>query len=629
MLSLLLAAALVATPADGQDPQKLVAVLRSDAPPAEKAITCKRLAVWGNKEAVPALAPLLADEKLASWARIALENIPDPACDAALRDAAGKLQGRLLIGVINSIGVRRDVVAIPTLTSKLKDADPDVAAAAAVALGKIGSPAAAAALTPLLTTAPDRVRPAVAQGCILCAERFLADGKSSEAVKLYDAVRAANISPQKTLEAIRGAILARGPEGLPLLVEQLKSPDKALFGMGLRVAREIPGSAVTRALVAEMEHSDPDRQACLLLTLLDRRDTEALPSALRLAKSGQRNVRLIAIGVLDQLGNAAAVPVLQAAAVEEDVDISQAARSALIRLPGAEADAAAVAMLKQPQEDARRVAIELIGARQIKSALPALLQVAEDANANVARASLKVIGDIAGITEIPALLALLTKNRDIASIENALVAICARQTDRAACADKLLPSLSQAHGQAKLALLRVLRATGGPKALAAIRAAANEADPEVKETALRVLCDWPTPEALPDLARLVQTATDRKWKILALRGQLRLIPQQDTGPAQKLASLKELTPMIERIEEKRLLLAALGEIPTADSLALVTTYLRDNSLKQEAAIAAVAVAEKIVGKHPAEVAEAMALVDTKDKKLAQKAKQLQAQAKKK
>ncbi|HEV58516.1 MAG TPA: hypothetical protein ENN87_13655, partial [Phycisphaerales bacterium] len=32
--------------------QELIAVLRSDAPPQDKAITCKRLAIYGTKDAV-------------------------------------------------------------------------------------------------------------------------------------------------------------------------------------------------------------------------------------------------------------------------------------------------------------------------------------------------------------------------------------------------------------------------------------------------------------------------------------------------------------------------------------------------------------------------------------------------
>ncbi len=61
-------------------------------------------------------------------------------------------------GVINSIGVRRDPKAVSGLVKKLKDPDPNVASAAAVALGRIGGTKAAKALTQSLSTAPVTVR---------------------------------------------------------------------------------------------------------------------------------------------------------------------------------------------------------------------------------------------------------------------------------------------------------------------------------------------------------------------------------------------------------------------------------------------------------------------------------------
>lgn len=60
----------------GQREQKLIGVLKSGTA-AEQAMACKELAIYGTKDAVASLAPLLADERLASWARIALEAIPD------------------------------------------------------------------------------------------------------------------------------------------------------------------------------------------------------------------------------------------------------------------------------------------------------------------------------------------------------------------------------------------------------------------------------------------------------------------------------------------------------------------------------------------------------------------------
>ena len=87
LLTIALAAAALAA-APFKDQQELIRVLKSDAPKADKAITCKFLAIVGDKQAVPALAPLLEDAELASWARIALESIPDPSADRPGRKAA-------------------------------------------------------------------------------------------------------------------------------------------------------------------------------------------------------------------------------------------------------------------------------------------------------------------------------------------------------------------------------------------------------------------------------------------------------------------------------------------------------------------------------------------------------------
>ena len=126
--------------------QALVAVLRSETPEADKALAFKGLAVVGSPACVADVASYLGNERLASWARITLEAIPGEEASAALRSAAETLSGGLLVGAINSLGVRRDAAALAVLGKLLGDADAAVAAAAAAALGTIGGPEAAAAL---------------------------------------------------------------------------------------------------------------------------------------------------------------------------------------------------------------------------------------------------------------------------------------------------------------------------------------------------------------------------------------------------------------------------------------------------------------------------------------------------
>jgi len=132
LVALLAVATTSARAFDGPDTspakeKELLAILRSDAPAAEKALACKHLAVHGSPAAVPDLAKLLPNPQLSSWARTSLEVIPGEAADQALLTASESLEGRLLVGMINSIGFRRNANAVESLTAKLQNSDADVA----------------------------------------------------------------------------------------------------------------------------------------------------------------------------------------------------------------------------------------------------------------------------------------------------------------------------------------------------------------------------------------------------------------------------------------------------------------------------------------------------------------------
>jgi len=582
--------------------RKLIEVLRSDAPPKDKAITCKQLAVCGSKEAVPALAALLPDKELASWARIALEAIPDPAADDALRQALGKVQGRLLVGVINSIGVRRDAKAVGDLAGRLKDADAEVASAAAAALGRIGGAPAAKALEPMLAGAPAAVRPAVAEGCILCAERFLADGKRDEAVKLYDTVRKADVPKQSVLEATRGAILARQAAGVPLLVEQLRSADKAHFGIALRVARELPGREATDAVMAELAKATPDRQALLLVALADRGDPKALPAVLGAVKSGPNAVRMAAMGAMEALGNASCVPALLEAALEADAELAQTARAALARLPGKEVDADLVARLSQAPGKTRQALIEVAAQRRIAAALPAMVQGAEEADAGVRGAALEALGAIGGDKQVADLVRILQKTADAkdrpgtgpdsgAAIEKALTAISGRAG--ALCVPHLVPLVRSGDGALRVVGLHALASAGGPEALAAVVSAVEDKDEGVQDEAVRTLSTWPNgwPDddgvAAPLLA-LARSAKKAPHKVLALRGYLQYVQgDKRLKEDERLARVNEVLPLITRPEERRTAISILGRTRTAGSLEVLVTLAADPAVAEEACSAIV------------------------------------------
>jgi hypothetical protein len=190
--------------------KRLLAVLKGGAPRGAQDFILRTLRTIGTAECVPVLAPLLADQDLSHMARFALESNSAPEAAAALRAALPKTTGAIKVGIIGSLGARRDTASVASLAALLGDNDPAVAAAAAVALGRIGTAEAGAALAKAVRKAPEAIKPTVTDACLACAEKLLAAGQRAEAVALYKAVDTDDQPQHVRLAAARGRLLAAG-----------------------------------------------------------------------------------------------------------------------------------------------------------------------------------------------------------------------------------------------------------------------------------------------------------------------------------------------------------------------------------------------------------------------------------
>jgi len=592
------------------DEGKLIAVLRSDASRKEKVDACRGLALVGTTKSIAPLAALLGNEELSHMARYALEPIKDPAVDVAFRDALGTLKGKPLIGVIGSVGVRRDAEAVKLLAAILAkhEAGPDVAGAAVRALGSIGNEAAAETLQMGLAHAPKENQLPIAEGLFRCAELLAAEGNADIAVDIYDALLDAGGPHQVRGGALRGAILARGSEGVALLAKYLQSDDYIMFSAAAQTALELPGAEVTRMLSAGLGKLPADNQILVLWTLGKRGDAAALPAVLALAKRGPKAVRMEAIRVAPQFQDGAAVSELVKLMGDADKDIAKAAQDSLAAIPGRRADSAVVAMLKSSRASERLTALELMGRRRMTENVPALLKAASDADAEVRPAALRKVGELGSPAQVPALLDLLMgleNSRDLSAAERALITVCGKSEDAEAYTARFTDLLGRAGAAQKNSLLRVLGAVGGTQALEAVRKAANDSDTEVRDAAIRVLCGWKSADAAPDLLKLAKVSSGGTHKTAALRGYITLIRDESLSTAGKLAMCKQADALIERNQEKKLLLGALSTVPSIDALSMAMANLNDPATKNEACFAAVAIGKNIVEQHPREVTEAL------------------------
>jgi HEAT repeat protein len=184
---------------------RLLAALKSDLARDARDYLCRKLAVIGTAAAVPTLAGLLGSEENSHMARFALERISAPEAAQALREVLGRVNGNLKIGVISSLGGRRDVAAVGALAGLLRENDVAIARAAALALGAIGSFEAATALTAFLGT-PGGDKQAAVDALLACGEALLAANRKADALSIYKSLASEKQARLVRLAATRGIL---------------------------------------------------------------------------------------------------------------------------------------------------------------------------------------------------------------------------------------------------------------------------------------------------------------------------------------------------------------------------------------------------------------------------------------
>ncbi len=311
----------------------LIALL--EVPENAKHEACRKLASLGTQASVAPLAAMLEDARLSHMARYGLETNPDPAVDQAFRDVLAKpkdkrVAPRTLIGVIGSVGVRKDAEAVPLLVEFLKEEDAGIVQASARALGKIGTPPAVEALTTSMAGASGDNLVSICEGLFHAAEGAMKAGEADVAATIYDSLRGLKDAPQQVRAgALRGAILARKTDRAKLLMEALRGEDYVLISAAALTAQEICCTDLTKTLADELAKLPVDKQILVIQTLGKRGDAAAIPAIAVAAKSSDREVREAAVRALPEFGNKDAVSALKEALKDSDDEIKRAAERGL------------------------------------------------------------------------------------------------------------------------------------------------------------------------------------------------------------------------------------------------------------------------------------------------------------
>ncbi len=619
--------------------RRFLKFLQSKATAAAKQFICRQLSIIGTEEAVPVLTMMLFERPTseiqpADMARYALERIPSPAVDWALRNALDKTTGRVKVGVINSIGNRGDEKAVAQLKALLNDSDEEIVEAAMAALGKIGGTEAAAALDaarPKKSAAAERCL-AWANASLMCADKFRAQGMRRPAWQIYSQLYAADKPAQVRAAALRGIVATRPRQAGNIIIGVLEGDDVQMQSAAIGLLSEVSGTELTRAVTDRLPDLSVTAQVQVLAALAGRRDPSALPAVLEAARSDSADVRVAALTALGALGDASSVDLLAKTAADTTGPEQQAARDSLYRLRPSDVDDRILAAIPDADAKVKLELIRSIGERNMTRGVDALFKTARAPEPDVRIESLKVLKLVADPQYLSPLLDLLTGARDEAErrqAEDTVAAAVRKAGDEDQRARHVLTITTMLASvrdvTARSSLLNVLGKIGHDSAVPILRAALKDPDAEVKDAAIRALSEWPTDKPADDLLNIARGSDDQRRRILALRGFVRLIGLDSQRPPDETIKMyQQAMELAPNANEKRMVLSGLANVKSLAALRMAEGHLQDDGLRQEAEAAVIKIAEAAQAGHPKETKEVLRKIvrESKNDSVRQRAQKL-------
>jgi len=573
----------------------------------------RQLSQIGRAEVVDGLAAQLddADATVRDAARRALENSPaDDATRAlsrALRDARDDAWRAALL---TSLGNRGDESVASAVRSYARDRDDEVRTAALYALAAIGDGRGARYIEQGMETGSPSARSRARDAYLTLADN-LAESNRATALTMYR--RFIDAKGHIKCAAVVGLGRAGGIDEFDTIMGLMEDDDAEVRGAAGIALEMMPVDSLRAAIERKLAGATAKQKVGLLRILAQHGDTTTQDVFMRLARDDDGAVRLEAIAALERHGDARCVRVLVGALSVEAGEERTAARKALDHLGGDGVDRTVFDAIAGAADDVRVELLQCLAARNATSVAADVLPLARDLQPKVRREAFRALAKLASQEHLAQLVRLVVSaptSRDAREAVKAVTATCKRIEDREARARPVIDAMFMADAKAKQSLLSILGSIGGDAALTTVRGYLGEADVAIKDAALRALTEWPDDAAAEDLLRLARYGDSLKHKILSLRGYVRVVGlPSDRKPVETLLMYQDGMRAAGRVEEKRLVLAGMGEVHHVKCLEALRAHARETSLADEASAALIKVAVGVKSKNKEEAKDALRAVE--------------------
>jgi len=308
-----------------------------------------------------------------------------------------------------------------------------------------------------------------------------------------------------------------------------------------------------------------------------------------------------------RLGDESVVtPLCQSLATSTNATEYQQIEQVLISLSGGkDTDKALIEAMKKNSGQVKNSLMSVLSKRNCHDAFEALLAETDNQDTAAARSAFQALANVSAVDDAPAIvqrLADIKKGELRSEAENTAARTLAKidkPSDRTAV---VLPVFEKTTDiDARAAVLRLFRVSGDAKALDTVKAALQNKEQRIRDSAMRTLGEWPDDSAWAPLYEIYSKPEKESHRVLALRGLVRLATGQPDSPNPRLFDrCTQLMQSTDKVDDRKLILGGLGNAKVPAAIKVVEPLLSDPSVKAEARMAIKRIAESIKRTHPKE-----------------------------
>ena len=378
-----------------------------------------------------------------------------------------------------------------------------------------------------------------------------------------------------------------GAASTPILLKEIKNDDKAFRNAVLLNAVDGINSEEVKSWIQTSKKFPSETKVQLIYSFAKISDKQVLDDLIMPGLNDESiDVRIEAIQALAINQQNMAVPVLQNILMNAKTEDERLAiKKALQETSGTEDIKSLVKRFKKADDNRKCIIIDIVSTKRATEYFYLVLENTASGNAILSSKSylaLQFVSESENLGQLLELLSKTTNEKQIADVQNAIIAVIADGNEKSA--QMVLNQFENSEHKEKIT--PILPFLNSDKALNSVISLIENGSQGERNAAFEAISNWKNSSAIPHLYKIISSNRYDSFHSKAFESYLAQVRNADITEDQKLLLVRKLMPEAKNVAEEKLILRSAAGIKTFLSFVFVSEYIDSDDIGANAAFSA-------------------------------------------